>query len=251
MSLQILRDKVILSPTDLKPLCQDFKIVGTFNPAVVRFNDEIMLLVRVAEWPRRRDRKELTSPRAVWKDGHAEWVVDRFETAGADTRDPRVFRLSNGRVRLRYISHLRLVRLNKEGTEIKEVLVLPDLLPREPWEELGLEDPRITRIGHFLRKTSLDEIPQFINVLKGDISVVGPRPYAIHEITNYLGIHTETILSIKPGITGLWQTSGRNNLTLKERIKLDVSYTKKESLFFDFFLILKTIPIVLFSRGAY
>jgi undecaprenyl-phosphate galactose phosphotransferase len=121
------------------------------------------------------------------------------------------------------------------------------------------EDPRITKIGAFLRKTSLDEIPQFFNVLKGDLSVVGPRPMALmkkgqdmlDELKCYLGEEAETILSIQPGITGLWQTAGRNTLTLKERAKYELEYVKKRNFWLDLRLILKTIPAMVNAKGAY
>ena len=120
-------------------------------------------------------------------------------------------------------------------------------------------DPRITPLGSILRKTSLDEMPQFLNALFGDISVVGPRPFAImgneaeseRELTRYLGHRTEKILSIKPGITGLWQTSGRNQLSLADRVRLDEVYVDTRSFFGDLVLIAKTVPTVLLARGAY
>ena len=115
-------------------------------------------------------------------------------------------------------------------------------------------DPRITPIGTFLRKTSLDEFPQFFNVLKGDLSVVGPRPHFIEELNDKknspLKKHAEAILSVKPGITGIWQISGRSNLSYQNRVELDTLYSKKSSMLLDLQIILKTIPIVLFSRGA-
>ncbi len=117
------------------------------------------------------------------------------------------------------------------------------------------KDPRCTPIGKFLRRVSLDELPQFFNVLEGSLSVVGPRPHMIEELDeNPSGLfrkYADTILSVKPGITGIWQTSGRNHLSYEERIELDCAYVGKQSFFFDLFLILKTIPCVLFSKGAF
>lgn len=112
-------------------------------------------------------------------------------------------------------------------------------------------DPRVTSIGKFLRKTSLDELPQFFNVLTGDLSVVGPRPCVQGEIVQNFGEKTSEILSIRPGITGIWQISGRNNLTRDERVKLEETYIKNQSLFLDISIILKTIPHMIFSKGAY
>jgi exopolysaccharide production protein ExoY len=111
-------------------------------------------------------------------------------------------------------------------------------------------DPRIIPLGKWLRQTSLDELPQFWNVLKGDLSVVGPSPYMIFQKQD-LGYFADKILSVRPGITGLWQTSGRSRTTFQKRIALDLEYIDKSSFPYDLFLILKTIPLLLFSRNAY
>lgn len=112
-------------------------------------------------------------------------------------------------------------------------------------------DPRIIKIGNFLRKTSLDELPQFFNVLKGDLSVVGPRPVMDDEIVSYFGVKAAKILKVRPGITGLWQTSGRSNINYEKRIALDEQYVDEHNLWLDMKLIAKTVPCVLFSKGAY
>jgi len=110
-------------------------------------------------------------------------------------------------------------------------------------------DPRITKVGKFLRASSLDELPQIINVLKGEMSLIGPRPYMINE-SDKLGKYKNFILKVKPGITGLWQVSGRNNLTFKQRNELDVWYIKNWSLWADFVILIKTIKVVLLKVGA-
>lgn len=110
-------------------------------------------------------------------------------------------------------------------------------------------DPRITKVGKFLRKTSLDEFPQFINVLKGDMSIIGPRPYLPREKEDMK--NNSVISRVKPGITGLWQVSGRNELDFNERLKLDVYYVRNQSLWLDFIILLKTIKAVLGKDGAY
>lgn len=112
-------------------------------------------------------------------------------------------------------------------------------------------DPRITRLGKFLRKSSLDELPQFFNVLRGDLSVVGPRPVVIEEIEKYYGKKAEKILSIRPGLTGIWQTSGRNDLSFDKRIELEEKYVDTHTFFKDLCLIAKTIPVMLFAKGAF
>lgn len=111
-------------------------------------------------------------------------------------------------------------------------------------------DPRTFPFGRWLRRTSLDELPQFWNVLKGDLSVVGPRPYMISQ-REEIGPLASKILSVRPGITGLWQTSGRSRTTFRERVALDAKYLDKYSFAFDLILIFKTIPQLLFSKDAY
>ena len=112
------------------------------------------------------------------------------------------------------------------------------------------EDPRITRVGRLIRKTSLDELPQLFNVLKGDMSVVGPRPPIVREVQNYDAWHTLR-LSVKPGITGLWQVSGRNEIGFEEMIRLDLKYIRERSLRYDLKIILKTIPVLLGDSRAF
>lgn len=113
-------------------------------------------------------------------------------------------------------------------------------------------DPRITNIGIFLRKTSLDELPQFINVIKGEMSIVGPRPIVKEEIEKY-GKNFLQVFSVKPGITGLWQISGRNNLSYDRRVALDVIYSEDISLSLDLRIILRTFGVILLpkDKGAY
>ena len=113
-------------------------------------------------------------------------------------------------------------------------------------------DPRITTIGKFLRKTSLDELPQFLNVLRLEMSVIGPRPIVEKEIDKY-GNQIKKVLSINPGITGLWQVSGRNNLSYKKRVYLDALYVDSFNFLMDIRIIIRTFGVLLFpmDRGAY
>ncbi len=113
-------------------------------------------------------------------------------------------------------------------------------------------DPRITSIGNFLRITSLDEFPQFWNVLIGDMSVVGPRPLVEEELPKY-GNHIEQILTIKPGITGLWQVSGRNDIPYPRRVQIDLHYVKFRNFWLDLWIVFKTIGVVIMPKnnGAY
>lgn len=126
----------------------------------------------------------------------------------------------------------------------------PDL--EQEWkEDFKLRsDPRITVLGSFLRKTSMDELPQLWNVIKGDMSLVGPRPIIIPELDKY-GDKIRHYLSVKPGITGLWQVGGRNNLTYDERVALDVNYVENHSLILDIIILFKTIFAVFAFKGAF
>jgi lipopolysaccharide/colanic/teichoic acid biosynthesis glycosyltransferase len=110
-------------------------------------------------------------------------------------------------------------------------------------------DPRVTRVGKFLRKTSLDEIPQFINVLKGDMSLVGPRPTSFDSKTYSLW-HTER-LEVLPGITGLWQVNGRSELDFDERLRLDIEYIERQNLWLDFKILFLTVGCIFTQRGAH
>lgn len=110
-------------------------------------------------------------------------------------------------------------------------------------------DPRITKVGNFLRKTSIDELPQLINVLKGDMSLVGPRPYLPREIDD-MGNYYDTIIESKPGITGLWQVSGRSNTTFEDRLEFDMEYNENKSFMYDMGLLFKTVGSVVKGEGA-
>ena len=134
---------------------------------------------------------------------------------------------------------------------LKELLESDDSIKKE-WEaEFKLKnDPRITKIGGFLRKTSLDELPQIINVLQGKMSLVGPRPIITDEIAKY-GEYFEYFKAVKPGITGLWQVSGRNDIEYSERVQLDVWYVRNWSVGLDLGILIKTFVAVIFKKGSY
>ena len=112
-------------------------------------------------------------------------------------------------------------------------------------------DPRITPLGKFLRSTSLDELPQLWNVIQGDISLVGPRPVTKTELNAHYRAKSGKILSIRPGITGLWQVSGRNNTSYPYRIQLDEYYVDNQSTLLDIKILMRTIPALLLRKGAY
>lgn len=110
-------------------------------------------------------------------------------------------------------------------------------------------DPRITKIGHILRKTSLDEVPQIINVLRGEMSLIGPRPYMLNE-KEKIGDKLDMVLAVKPGVTGLWQVSGRSDVDFHSRVDMDVWYTRNWNLWLDLVILLKTVKVVLLRKGA-
>jgi len=110
-------------------------------------------------------------------------------------------------------------------------------------------DPRITTIGRFLRETSMDELPQLLNVIRLDMSLVGPRPIVEQELFRY-GPHVQTYYHARPGITGLWQVSGRSQTTYSRRVELDTWYVRNWSLWLDIKILVKTVPAVLLQRGA-
>ena len=112
------------------------------------------------------------------------------------------------------------------------------------------KDPRITKIGGFLRRFSVDEFPQFFNVLKGDLAIVGPRPPVPREVAQYT-LEDRKRLHVKPGLTCLWQIQGRSEIPFKEQVRLDLQYIQSQSLRKDFIIMLKTVPAVLLGRGAY
>jgi lipopolysaccharide/colanic/teichoic acid biosynthesis glycosyltransferase len=149
------------------------------------------------------------------------------------------------------------LRSMRNGAD-EEILQNPDLLRDMVNNNYKLKkDPRITKFGRLIRKFSIDELPQFLNVLKGDMTLVGPRPPEIWTWDSYLDQHPEDedavkkIVSVTPGLTCLWQISGRSKLTYKDRVKLDIEYIEKMSLMTDIEILLKTIPAVVLPKGAW
>jgi Undecaprenyl-phosphate galactose phosphotransferase WbaP len=159
-------------------------------------------------------------------------------------------------------------RLGRDGREFKcykfrsmvpnAEQVLKELLEKDPdaraeWDrDFKLKnDPRITRVGRFIRKTSLDELPQLWNVVKGEMSIVGPRPVVRDEFDKYYGAAREHYLSVPPGLTGLWQVSGRNDLDYDQRVALDREYVDSWNVFTDFFIVMRTVKVMFARRGAY
>ena len=154
----------------------------------------------------------------------------------------------NGKIFKCYKFRTMVVDADKKLNE----LLQKDELAKNEWEkEHKLKnDPRITRFGKFLRKTALDELPQIINVLKGEMSLVGPRPITESELEKY-GDIAILYKKVKPGITGIWQVSGRNDISYEERVELDYWYTRNWTPWLDIVIIFKTIPALILRKGAY
>ncbi len=146
---------------------------------------------------------------------------------------------------------LKFRSMYRESARMLDEILRTNPAARAEWErdQKLTDDPRITPIGHFLRRTSLDELPQLFNVLAGEMSLVGPRPITVPELTRYGRVRWH-YLSVRPGMTGLWQVSGRNNTTYEERVALDESYIDERSLWTDLTILVKTVKVVVARDGA-
>jgi Undecaprenyl-phosphate galactose phosphotransferase WbaP len=147
---------------------------------------------------------------------------------------------------------IKFQTMHSNSKQILEELLQNDKNAKAQWQkDFKLKnDPRVTAIGKFLRKTSLDELPQLLNVLKGEMSLVGPRPIIDQEIERY-GYDYYYYKLVRPGITGIWQISGRSDIDYSNRVRLDVWYVKNWSLWYDFVIMLQTIGAVIKRKGAY
>lgn len=155
----------------------------------------------------------------------------------------------NGRI----IPTYKFRSMYSDAQERLEKLISEDAAIKEEWESTFKlkDDPRITKVGSFLRKTSLDELPQIFNVFKGEMNFVGPRPVIQEELDLYYKEDTEYYNMVKPGITGLWQVSGRSDVDYVERVAIDVWYVRNWSIWLDMVILLRTLKVVLFRKGAY
>lgn len=172
------------------------------------------------------------------------WLVDGAPVFYGHRRIGR-----NGRV----FSCLKFRSMARGSDVLLSKLLASDVTAQAEWEisQKLKNDPRIIPgIGHFLRRSSLDELPQLFNVFKGEMSLVGPRPVTDLELGNY-GEYLDYYLSLRPGITGLWQISGRSEIGYEQRVRLDASYATQMSAGVDLRIMISTLPVVLFSRGAY
>lgn len=144
----------------------------------------------------------------------------------------------------------KMYKLRTMATNAEELKLKYAHLNELTWPDFKItNDPRVTRVGRILRKTSLDELPQIFNIIKGDMSWVGPRPTSF-DVSTYSLWHTER-LEVLPGLTGLWQVSGRSNLDFDDRLRLDIEYIERQSLLLDLQIMIQTVTVIFTQRGAY
>jgi exopolysaccharide production protein ExoY len=146
---------------------------------------------------------------------------------------------------------LKFRTMYREAGQMLQALLESSPEARAEWarDQKLRNDPRITPIGHFLRKTSLDELPQLFNVLRGEMNLVGPRPIIVEELTRY-GRSRWDYLAVKPGITGLWQVSGRNLVSYEQRVALDRRYVEQQSAWLDLTILVRTVKVLITREGA-
>jgi len=146
----------------------------------------------------------------------------------------------------------KLRTMVRDSDERLKRLLESDPAARAEWarDQKLRADPRITPLGRFLRKSSLDELPQLVNVLAGHMSLVGPRPIVANEVARY-GRYFQYYCSVRPGITGLWQVSGRNDTSYRSRVAMDTVYSRRHSIGTNISILIRTVPAVLVSRGSF
>ena len=182
-------------------------------------------------------KQERVGAKRQMRNGRIIWVVRtfsfyKFRTMWTDTNP---------------VLHQQYMEAYISGDEAEMAKLQPDQESSASYKLNG--DPRITRIGKFLRRTSLDELPQLWNVIKGDMSVVGPRPPIPYEVKKYTRHHFGRLAAL-PGITGLWQVNGRCETTFEEMIQLDLEYIEKQSFWLDLKILILTVPAVISEKGA-
>jgi Undecaprenyl-phosphate galactose phosphotransferase WbaP len=169
-----------------------------------------------------------------------------------DTRGPVFYEATRIGQRRRRVRMLKFRSMHTDAdARLAEVLASSPAL-RAEWERHGKlrDDPRVTRVGRWLRKTSLDELPQLLHVLTGKMALVGPRPILVDQLASY-GKQIALVGRVRPGITGFWQVSGRSELTMDERVEMDCYYVQNWSVWLDVYLLARTVIVVVFCRGAY
>jgi exopolysaccharide biosynthesis polyprenyl glycosylphosphotransferase len=198
---------------------------------------------------------ELNKNRIAGFDAYLKWLMELSPLFLAlailvklDSTGPVIYRRRVMGVNGTQFDAFKFRTMHTNGDKILEDH--PDLKEKLTLEYKLKDDPRVTRIGAILRKFSLDEIPQFFNVLAGQMSLVGPRMISPPEMTEY-GKWGINLLTVRPGITGLWQVSGRSDVSYEERVRMDMYYIRNWTLWLDFYLLLATIPAAIRKKGAY
>lgn len=171
------------------------------------------------------------------------WMTDK---------GPILFRQSRMGFNGKEFKCLKFRSMHTDSAAILERILATDPVLRAEWalNQKFKRDPRVTRIGHILRKSSIDELPQLFNVLKGEMSLVGPRPIVSSEIVKY-GKSYKAYCSVMPGITGLWQVAGRSDVTYRRRVAMDRTFARKNGVTLYLWILVMTIPAVLFQKGSY
>lgn len=171
------------------------------------------------------------------KDGRTVWALRTFS----------FYKFRTMRTDIDAKLHQQYMAAYISGNESKMSELQPDTKSAKSYKLSG--DPRITRMGKLLRRLSLDELPQLWNIIKGDMSLVGPRPPIPYEVEKYERRHFRRLAAM-PGLTGLWQVSGRCETTFEEMVQLDLEYIEKQSIWLDLMILLKTVPAVITAKGA-
>jgi exopolysaccharide production protein ExoY len=168
------------------------------------------------------------------------------------SKGPIVYRHKRTGFRGKEFNCLKFRTMSANSERLLEIYLEQNLDARKEWEEKRklTRDPRVTPFGALLRQTSLDELPQLFNVIRGDMSLVGPRPVPQHELDFY-GSYSEFYLKTRPGLTGAWQVTGRSNTSYAERVALDVEYVCGWSFWVDMKILIRTVPAVTMARGSY
>ncbi len=257
-------DRTLELVHELQPLCETIYLVPNLwalpmmNLQLDGFLEQQVRILKVSN--------NLAKPWNVWLKRSFDLVLSGVLTVVAlplmglvalmiklDSKGPLLFAQKRLGFRDNDFRCLKFSSMYRNGEEILVAYLQQNPHLADEWRKyakLKMHDPRLTRVGKFLRRWSLDEIPQIFNVLKGEMSLVGPRPYLPGE-RERIGPHLATILQARPGMTGFWQVSGKNDLTFEDRVRLEVWYVRNWSFWLDLIILVKTVKTVLMREGAY
>jgi undecaprenyl-phosphate galactose phosphotransferase len=259
----LLEEKLLALVNELQPYCDNIYVVPQLwglpmmNLQVDGFPRERVMMLKLTN--------NLAKPWNGWLKRGFDLLLGSFLTLimlpvcllvailiKLDSKGPAFFVQERLGFRGKNFQCLKFRTMYVDGEGLLAQYLKSNPLAREEWQKyakLRLHDPRLTRIGRFLRRWSIDEFPQLLNVLRGEMSLVGPRPYLPHERSR-IGDDLHTILSARPGMTGFWQVSGRNQLTLEDRVKLESWYIRNWTPWLDCIVFAKTFKVVLFPENG-